>query len=207
MLILEFDDFHHLKPENCLETLTALIVAIPHIKISMFTVPLLRNASVGSNSIWCNRVKEFIDNGNLSLCLHGLTHDHLEFENLSRKEANTRIKRGLDLFDKAGLPCEKVFRGPNWGLNPQTVNALLDNNFTHLYNHKDHMWASALEMPMKVIYYNWNLKRNAPVTDGQIVAHGHTHNVCKNGIDQVLHKIKAYEKQFSPKYFFCHEAS
>ena len=50
----------------------------------------------------------------------------------------------------------------------------------------------------KVIYYNWNLKDEAPV-ETLLVAHGHTHNVCQNGINETMHRIKKFIREQKPK--------
>ena len=54
---------------------------------------------------------------------------------------------------------------------------------------------------MGYVYYNWNLAESAPeISDQQFIAHGHTHNVCGNGIAESSSKIQAFIELNSPRY-------
>ena len=59
-LILDFDDFHWLSPENCIDTLNTLVKIVPDIKISLFTVAYLRGRYLHENQEWCNSVNKLI---------------------------------------------------------------------------------------------------------------------------------------------------
>ena len=60
-LVLEFDDLHFMPPEDCMETIDKYVKAYPDIKLSFFTIPLLRGFPLGSNPEWCARLKEHTD--------------------------------------------------------------------------------------------------------------------------------------------------
>ena len=190
-LVLEFDDFHFLDPENCLKTINKYVNIIPKIKISLFTVPMLRGIPLFMNQAWCYQVRNLIQQGSLEICRHGLNHDVLEFRNLSYEEAKKKLMIGDHIFEVAGLQTQKVFRAPFWGINENVVHALNDLNYTHLYNHRDYSYLDAL-FKAKVVRYNWNL--SDPFDDSLrpewgVIAHGHTHDVCGNGIEETFQRV------------------
>ncbi len=78
-LILEFDDLHWKTPQDCMLTIDKLVQAVPFIKLSFFTTPHHSFIPIHSNPIWCMKLREHIENGNVQLAMHGLTHSHLEF--------------------------------------------------------------------------------------------------------------------------------
>src|SRR5690606_1732983 len=142
-IILEFDDFHFLAPENCLEQIETLVTLYPNIVINLFTVANLRNVPMDQSPTWCSEVRELIQNGNLVLAYHGCNHDFLEFDNLDATEAKDKLLLAQNTFTKSNLPVVKVFRGPHWGLSSGTVRALADCGFTHVYNHDNYKWLDA----------------------------------------------------------------
>lgn len=202
-LVLEFDDFHWLHPENCLDSIYYLIKIHPAIKISLFTVPCLRGRNLNENKEWCDNVRKLIESNNIQLCVHGLTHSQEEFKHKNYLQALNSLSIALQIFHSVNLPVAKVFRGPHWGLNEESVKALIDLNFTHIYNHYDykHLYSDNI----KFIYYNWNLKDNFLGGEGDIIAHGHTHNVCQNGIFESLDQISNFIKMYSPIFKFANE--
>ena len=106
------------------------------------------------------------------------------------------------IFDTCKLPVAKVFRGPHWGICDEAVKALECEGFTHLYNHTDykHLTSDVLKM----VYYNWNLK-DEPSGDDTLVTHGHTHNVCSNGISETLDKVSRFIDHTNPVFKFVDE--
>ena len=203
-LVLEYDDLTFLDPENCLLQIEELVRRHPDIKLSFFTVPMMRGAPLSHNMEWCNSIRQHIYNENVCLGVHGLMHSQEEFKHLSYTEAALRLRFAEAVFETADLPFERVFRGPHWGLNQESLNAISDAEYTHLYNHEDYRSLNAESM--KVVYYNWNLKDNTP--DGEeetIIAHGHTHNVCKNGIEETLDKVSKFIDDYRPEFKFINE--
>ena len=95
-----------------------------------------------------------------------------------------------------------MFRGPHWGISDEAIRALECEGFTHLYSHTDykHLTSDTLKM----VYYNWNLKDEPPDSDS-LVAHGHTHNVCGNGISETLDKVSRFIDHVSPIFKFVNE--
>jgi hypothetical protein len=192
-LVLEFDDFHWRQPENCLKEIEYLISKFPDIKLSLFCTPALGGNYLDENTDWCNTVKFYIDSGNIRLGVHGLYHNTEEFKYLDYASAHRHLEIALDLFKRSNLPVTKCFRGPHWGLNENAIHALNALNFTHLYSHNDYKHLEYF-FEGKVVYYNWNLKDEIPNMPDLIIGHGHTHNVCQNGISESIPKIvKALE--------------
>ncbi len=203
-LILEFDDLHFDHPENCIDDIRYLITKIPNIKLSFFTVPFLRHKAIYENMEFCKELKKYVDSENIRIYHHGLTHSMEEFKHVSYDNAINAINYSLDIFRRAELPCGKVFRGPNWGLNENTVQALIDLNYTHIYNHTSY---KNLEIDgIKFCYYNYNLKDEyVDISDNIIIAHGHTHDVCSNGIKQSLNKIENLIIKLDPIFCFAED--
>lgn len=203
-LVLEYDDFHYLSPENCLSILDIMIAEFPDIKVSLFAPPALRYMPITYNPEWCSNVRKYIDSGNIVLARHGLTHDYLEFQKMSLDNSIEALKTGDEIFNKASLPYVKVFRGPYWGINKEAVEALNVNGYTHLYNHEDHRAYSKF-FNGKTVYYNWNLKDEEPPDTDLIIAHGHTHNTCSNGILETFDRVRRYIENNNPEFLFVHE--
>lgn len=203
-IILEFDDFHWRSPENCIDTVESLVSKYPKIKINLFTVPCLHGYSISYDTSWLNRVKSLIKSKNIILGFHGVYHSHLEFEHIPKDVARRTILDGFKYFEEAGLPFQKVFRGPNWGLNHSTIEVLKELNFTHIYNHPDR---KNLESEgIKYIYYNWNLKDDYSIIDNDIIiAHGHTHNVCGNGIMESYQRLCKFLDTFDVEFLELNE--
>lgn len=202
-LVLEFDDFHWRSPENCICEVDQLIKKFPNIKISLFTTPLLNNFPLYENNDWINKVRSYIRSNNLRLAVHGLYHTHEEFKFLEKEQAVQSLLVAESIFSRSGLPFTKVFRGPHWGINEQSIQALNDLQYTHFYNHENYKYLEN-KFNGKVIYYNWNLKDDAP-EDNILIAHGHTHNVCDNGITQVLPRIIKFIENNDLQFKFVDE--
>lgn len=202
-LVLEFDDFHWRSPENCIHEVDELIKEFPDIKISLFTTPLLNNLPLYENKDWINQVRSYIKSNNLRLAVHGLYHTQEEFKFLDKSQATQSLLLAQSIFVQSDLPFTKVFRGPHWGINEQSIQALNDLGYTHFYNHENYRHLDGV-FNNKVIYYNWNLKDEAPV-ETLLVAHGHTHNVCQNGINETMHRIKKFIREQKPKFLFVDE--
>lgn len=201
-LVLEYDDLTHLAPENCIDTIDELVARHPTIKLSFFTVPMMRGVPLSHDMLWCSRIRKHIDNGNVTLAHHGLVHTPEEFKHLDQTECTLRLKFSKSIFDTCKLPVAKVFRGPHWGICDEAVKALECEGFTHLYNHTDykHLTSDVLKM----VYYNWNLK-DEPSDDDTLVTHGHTHNVCSNGILETLDKVSRFIDHANPVFKFVDE--
>jgi hypothetical protein len=202
-LVLEFDDLHWLKPENCLNEIEFLVNKYPSIKLSFFTVPNLRNEPIARDEVFCNELRAYITKGNLELNYHGFNHSTEEFKYINYDQALQKIVAATEFFNIAGLPVKKVFRGPHWGLNRDSIKALQMSGFTHIYNHEDYKFLE-VEKP-KFVYYNWNLKDPYVLDKDLIIGHGHTHRVCENGIQEVIPRICAYIDHYNPSFLFTSE--
>lgn len=204
-LILEFDDFHPSEPENCLESVYTLVFLYPEIKINLFTIPNLRKLPLSKDKKWCNDVRRLILDGNLVLGVHGYSHELLEFESPGYQTALDKLQKGSRILLDAELPYARVFRGPHWGLNVEAIYALRDSNFTHIYNHEDHrhLGLEIINCGMKAIYYNWNLKDEFDeelLAANFIIAHGHTHHTCGNGIQEVFLRLTEFIDKYKPTF-------
>jgi len=197
-LVPEFDDFHWRKPENCLDYIEKIIEEIPDVKISLFCPPRLGGLGLSLDPDWCKRVRELINSNYIVLGVHGLEHTQEEFGSLTKEQALKKLTQAEEEFAKAELPFVKCFRGPHWGLNIQSILALIEKGYTHIYNHKDKAYLDVDEHigMIRHIYYDWNLKDQLPdnLSATTIVAHGHTHNVCENGIRETFSRLAELNK-------------
>ena len=188
-LVLEFDDFHWKYPENCLLEIEYLVKRFPNVRLSLFCTPALAGNELYRNTEWCDKVRYYINLGNIRLGVHGLYHSQEEFKFLDRITTQLYLNTAISIFERANLPFTKCFRGPHWGLNENTIKALNGLEFTHLYSHPDYKQLESL-FKGKVVYYNWNLKDNSPnPEDTLVIGHGHTHNVCQNGINESMYRL------------------
>lgn len=198
-LILEYDDLHWQEPENCLKSINTLVKIYPDIKLSFFTIPNLRNFAISDDKAFCAAIRKYIDNNNICLGVHGFTHSAEEFKNLDYEEALDLLRRGEDIFKQADLSFRKIFRGPHWGMCENSIVALSHMQYTHLFNHEDyrHLDKFATDRGLKTRYYNWNLKNSeVDISKYFIIAHGHTHNVCENGIEESMSNVINFIDQY-----------
>jgi len=217
-LVLEYDDLHFLPPENCMETIDKLVERFPDIKLSFFSIPYLRGFPVYADPEFCDKLRDHISNGNVSLAVHGLHHNQEEFKMYSYDQAYAALHMAESIFEEAKLPYRKVFRGPHWGLCDDSVKAMVKRNYTHLYSHEDYLeLGESYQGKIKVLYYNWNLADEAPLEEGllnkliakiapkTIIAHGHTHDTCSNGIAETFDKVCSYIENNDVNFKFVHE--
>jgi predicted deacetylase len=198
-LILEFDDFNPNPQVDCLAVARELIEKYPDIILNFFTVPVYEGIWLHYDTKWIEKVKKFIDSGNINLGVHGTHHNFLEYKNKTYIDAKLSLMESLHNFDRANLKVSKVFRGPYWGINEDCVKALIDLGYTHLYSHKEYTALNEKYADkIKIVYYNWNLKDEWPKLENPldsniVVAHGHTskhaHLSCGNGIWECYNKI------------------
>lgn len=206
-LILEFDDFSPHLESNCINELDYLIDKFPNIKINLFTSPAYKNVKLYDYPEWCDRVRVFIENNNIKLALHGVYHTTEEFKFKTKIEAVNSIIEGMSIFKYSNLDVLNVFRGPHWGINSDTYDALIELGFTHVYTHDDYkILSEKYDDKIKNVYYNWNLKDEfINKNDDIIIAHGHTHNVCNNGIQESMSRIVKFIEDYSPNFLFVDE--
>lgn len=201
-LVLEFDDLHFLEPENCLKEIQFLVNKYPSIKLNFFCTPFLRNQKLSDNKIFCSKIKEL--SNNIEILVHGLTHSIEEFKHVSYDTAKTKLMLAEFIFEDCDIPFKKIFRGPHWGINIETICALKTLGYTAIFNHEDyrHLETSGI----KYVYYNWNLKDEFFLEKEElIIAHGHTHNVCGNGIKESMNRITNFIDTYSPEFKFASE--
>lgn len=104
---------------------------------------------------------------NQSYCLHGW--DHTNWEDVS--VANLRRWQ-----------YDKIYKAPFWQLSDEMYTRLKDEGWKIMLNPE-------VEDAREGIRFGWNIKDERP--DGnELIAHGHTHNVCGNGIEESLDRIK-----------------
>ena len=199
-VILEYDDLHCHPEVDCLDFAESMIKKWPHIIINFFTTPNYKDQPIYSDPEWCDRLIGHIYNGNICLGLHGYTHAPLEFKNMTYESAYHTIIRAEQRMIVGLLPYVKVWRSPQWGINSQVFQALYDLNFTHVYSHVDYKPLNEYyENKLNIVYYNWNLKDEYnyeafenPIKKDIVVIHGHTHNVCGNGIEESFPRFENF---------------
>lgn len=204
-LVLEFDDFHFLDPESCIRPMLNLINRFPNIKLSLFSIPLLRGYPISQEKSFCDFIKYWADRGNIRLAVHGLLHTTEEFRYKGLNEAIESLKIAENIFYEGEIPFTKVFRGPHWGMNQQVVKALEICEYTHLYNHEQYF--NLCSDKMKIVYYTWNLKDSFDSKSQKdlIIGHGHTHNVCGNGMEESMTRIIEMIESYNPDFLFVDE--
>lgn len=202
-IILDYDDFHWKCPENCLDTVYKFIEKIPNIKINFFTSPNYENNLLSNNSNWCNEVRTLINSNNIRLCVHGWNHIGEEFKNVSLDKALALINASENEFKKCNLSFSKVFKGPRWGINQNTYDALKLLNYTHIYTHEDYKHLIEIN-DIKSVIYNWNLKDD-PCDNNVLYCHGHSWSVCANGISETFNKVISFIEKNNVEFKFCEE--
>lgn len=198
-LILEFDDLHWKDPENCLSTITNLINKFNNIKLNFFTVANHSNIPISKNKEWCDRIRTYIESGNIQLVVHGNTHSFKEFEITNKKIIKEKLLSVENEFKNANLEYIKIFKGPNWGITTEVIEVLKELEYISVFLHTDY---KHLEHNMKSIYYNWNLMDDKPPIASTLIAHGHTWNACNNGISQTYNKIVDFIIKNNPTFQF-----
>jgi len=181
-LCLDFDDF---SPRNTnFGILEDLKEHYPGFKVTLFTVPWdvrwgeATPITEEKYKPFCEAVKKA--EGWIEIALHGLTHtvrtvrNSAEYELLDYERAKKRTMIAEKMFINRGISYAKIFKAPQWLLSAPAKKAVEDQGFTVVEDG----------------YYNWNLKDKQPkLKKGVLVAHGHIHNVCDNGLEDVAPKL------------------
>lgn len=200
-LILDFDDFHWKKPQNCIDTIRLLHKIRPDIKLSFFVSPNYENHLLTFDKKWCKEVKELIELDVIRIGIHGWNHSQLEFEDITKLNAIAKLHLAEKELEAAEIPFVKAFKGPHWGINYIAAETLLEKKYTHIYSHPDKLSVQTKfnsenkNANLKFVYYNLNLKDNLDDSsirnydDIDVIAHGHSWNVCENGITESIVKI------------------
>lgn len=179
-LLLEFDDYGQ---HNCDKELEYFIDKYPRIIFNLFTVPY-----------YADKIQEkFRKHKNIVHAYHGFTHAPLEFRYVKKTEALRMLFNAKVYFQAHKIESIKVFRAPYWQINQGVIDALIDENFTHIYTHED--FKNLDYHKIKPVYYNWNLKDNFTESLKEnkiIIAHGHTHNVCENGLPEITNRLDEF---------------
>jgi hypothetical protein len=204
-LILEFDDLNPKDEVNCLSSIDKLVSLFPNIKLTFFTSALYDRVALFSNKEWCFKIKKYIESDNIRLAVHGLYHTQEEFKNKSKDDALLSLIIAESVFNASKLPFIKVFRGPHWGINNNTYQSLIELEYKSVYTHETYIELANQYKDIKSIIYNWNLKDNfdPSIKDNVIIGHGHTHNVCGNGIDESFDRIVNFINQYNPNFLFA----
>lgn len=194
-IILEFDDFHHDKSVNCIDSIYALTERYPNVIINLFTIPCYNSSPLYESVNWCSEVASLIRSKNLCIGVHGLFHTQEEFANKTFQDAHESLVRAHEILEKSNIEYTKVFRGPHWGICQSTIAALIDHEYRYIYSHKKHSnLTNIYSDKINFVYYNWNLKDNFGTFENSLsnnicVAHGHTRDVCGNGIRESMDRI------------------
>lgn len=210
-IIIEYDDLHFLYPENCIDAIDALVLLYPKIKLSFFVPAFLRKTPIYHNADFCNRLIKHIENNNVHIGIHGNEHSLEEFKNISYDTAKEKILDSERILSNAGISFVKCFRGPHWGINADSIRALSDLGYSHLYNHKDYLFLDtyATEHGLTTVYYDFSLGETINInkySDNDIVVlHGHTHDVCNNGIEETFDNLCMILESHNPNFLFIDE--
>jgi|GEM_PF-5536265 len=189
-VLLDYDDFFWKEPYNCLTSIDKLLNAIPSLKIMLFTIPYLNKLSLSDNLEWCNRVRYLIYNNSIRLAVHGTTHSYGEYAAASFESARKGILMSEASFERANLPFIKIFKAPHWQINMNTILALDSLQYKYVFVHPDFDCSKLTNLSIKPVAYTHNLKDNLHLDEFSVNRiHGHTHNVCGNGIEETADKL------------------
>ena len=194
-IILEYDDLHPDPSVDCLEIAEQLLDKYPSLVLNFFVPPCYNGNPLALNKEWGKRLQKLTEDNRICIGVHGHLHSIEEFKHKDYPHAVSSIKAAEAILKSAGLPQAMAFRGPHWGLRAPTIEALIDLKYTHLYSHKDYDHLTDLyKDKIKIVHYNFNLadtwpKLENPMESDICVMHGHTHNVCNNGIGESYDKL------------------
>ena len=206
--VLEFDDLHPNPEVDCLSVAENLLDRNESLILNFFVPTCYKGQPLSLNKEWCNRLKYLVDSKRVSLGVHGHLHSTLEFKDISWRAATHSILASESILNFADISYLKAFRGPYWGINEATCDALVDLGYTHLYSHKDYKELNdKYSDKLKIVYYSWNLKDEYGVFENEpgeiIVGHGHTsphaHLNCGNGLGDVAKKIETFLDKYKPE--------
>jgi predicted deacetylase len=205
-ICIEFDDLHPNPDVDCLDVMEELYEQYEEILINFFVPAQYGGMPLFDDKKWCKRLQVMVENERVCLGVHGLLHSPEEMKHKTYQEAVSSIRAAEAIFNAAGLPYAKAFRGPHWGVNGPTIDALIDLGYTHLYSHINYF---SLTEPyrdkIKTVIYNFNFADKWPhmenlYENSMMVAHGHTskhrHLNCGNGIASHLDKVDYLVRNF-----------
>lgn len=201
-LVLEFDDFNPKAEVNCLDKADELIKQYPNIKLTFFTTALYERVPLFRDKNWCERVKKHIENNNIRLAVHGLYHTVEEFKHKSKEDALLCLLIAESVFKVSKLPFIKLFRGPHWGINENTYEALIELEYKAVFTHFDYEHLIP-KFSIPSVIYNWNLKDVDCIEKNIVIGHGHTQNVCGNGIEESYNRICNFINKHNPEFAFA----
>jgi len=180
-IVLDLDDY--CDKHNCLKDLIDLKKYLPNLKVTLFTIPKRISKEL------LETVK-FLDW--IQLAIHGEYHDsNYEFARRTYDEAYGKIYTAFDPFFYIG-----GFKAPGWQISKETMKALKKLGFwvavqypdDRMNGHPDGKYQPAVIKGMK--YYALNEEQ-----EGYIKIHGHTWDVCGNGIKDIAEKLKKIPKE------------
>lgn len=216
-LILEFDDLHFDKDVDCISMIDELVREYPKILLNFFVPAMYGDRPIFLDKEWCERIAGHIKNNNVRVGIHGAFHTTEEFK-CSYEAAISKLKLAETTLGGAGIPYLKCFRGPHWGINEESVQALIDCGYTHLYSHLSYeKLHRQFEDRIKIVIYNWNLKTEFKASNMEhyhhkyIVGHGHTSPHaqlnCGNSIFDVVPNIRKVLNEYSVRFLQLDEAT
>lgn len=185
-IILESDDFNPHPEVDCLSFIEKILSENSNIIFNFFCPPLYKGYSLEKNPYWCDKVRCLIENNNVTLNPHGLYHSQEEFKYKNYNETLEALLHAESIFNNCKLPYLKCWRGPHWGCNEFTFQALEKLNYTHIYIHENYrtLYDSG-NYNFQAIYYNWSIGDKLDnLNDNILIAHSHTHAVCNNGLEE-----------------------
>jgi peptidoglycan/xylan/chitin deacetylase (PgdA/CDA1 family) len=157
----DIDDFS--DRWNCLQELMRLRERYPRFKTTLFTIPYKTDEAL------TDTVKRFPW---IELAVHGFTHEPND-EMLHLRE--NEIAHSLAVID--GKTYVKGFKSPGWYISASVVNACNEKGYWVAMREEDRPFAAQCKHGYYIAgekYDYW---------------HGHSHNVCNNGLRECLHDL------------------
>lgn len=140
--------------------------ATPNGKVTLFAIP--RRISDGL-------LKRYLDLPWVEVAMHGWHHARWECLYWTWEDAEEKMKRAADRGFVRG------FKAPGWVITPEVYEGARKAGFWVA----DHSRNVDIYGDLDVPTYVYNDKKS----HGVIAAHGHTHNVCDNGLEEAYDRF------------------
>jgi len=216
---IDIDDYHTFPKWDCSDVIERFVEAFPDIKFTLFVTPWMKKIAINDYPQAAERIINLIDNGNVEVFLHGLTHMKIlkgEFGLIPESIARKRIERAEKYLKRANIQFKKGIKFP-WDMYGRgAMKAAFSLGYV-LFTAK-----KSTEYPGKKILLRKNEvmqkryiqpeKHRYKVSGigngvGIIYYHGHAQNVRSNGIREsyknFLNELSELKRNYKVEFIFC----
>ena len=216
---IDIDDYHSFPRYDCTDVMIKLIEKFPDIKFTVFFTPLMRNIPLADYPQALDRLREIIENGNVEVFPHGLTHRRFfrgEFGMLPGPVARKKVERSVRLLSRARIPFRDGFKFP-WNVYSRAALSVLEelgfilftNRIEYMFSGKQVVWDKSSGVVCRYVQteeYRYG-KPPAHGADSLIYYHGHAQNMRSNGIREsyknFISEMKELQGLRNLEFIFC----